>query len=235
MDARIVGLEWKQLLKRGFLLALEDRISAETLKAFQMVRDCSGLDKKRARELEGQARFRMVEQCFEEIAQAFGGNPLEGGVLPNTNLKIFQPFMRFGGEAPGVILGLAAMPERSKLPAKNRSRLAGVSLNLHLTPAFDFDRAGPKPGDVFVLFLLARDRERAGKLDEIAIGIIDAAYEQFVFYERLDQFLANEVDEAVAATADQQGDALVRLKARVKPFIPPESPPMVENDENGTI
>jgi hypothetical protein len=177
----------------------------------------------------------MVEQGFEEVCVLFGGQPLVGGVIPNSSLKIFQPFMRFGGDGPGVIFGLAAMPERSKLPNKNRSRLAGVTLNFNLTPSFDFDGSGPKPGDIFVLFLVARDREQSGKLDEIAIGVIDATYEQFLFYERLDKFLADDADAAEpvpASIVSPSETGLVRLKAKVKPFVPPESPPDVD-DETG--
>lgn len=231
----MADFDWKQLLKRGLILALEDRTRAETLKASLLVRDHAGLDKKRGRELEGQARFRMVEQGFEEVCALFGGQPLAGGVIPNSGLKIFQPFMRFGGDGPGVIFGLAAMPERSKLPSKNRSRLAGVTLNFNLTPNFDFDGSGPKPGDIFVLFLVARDREQSGKLDEIAIGVIDATYEQFLFYERLDKFLADDADAAEPVpvpNAALSETGLVRLKAKVKPFVPPESPPEVD-DETG--
>jgi hypothetical protein len=228
----MADFDWKHLLKRGLILALEDRTRAETLKASQLVRDYAGLDKKRGRELEGQARFRMVEQGFEEVCALFGGQPLVGGVIPNSSLKIFQPFMRFGGDGPGVIFGLAAMPERSKLPSKNRSRLAGVTLNFNLTPRFDFDGSGPKPGDIFVLFLVARDREQSGKLDEIAIGVIDAAYEQFLFYERLDKFLADDADAAEpipTVTVAPSETGLVRLKATVRPFVPPESPPEVDD------
>ena len=61
----MADFDWKRLLKRGLILALEDRTRAETLKASLLVRDHAGLDKKRGRELEGQARFRRVEQGFE--------------------------------------------------------------------------------------------------------------------------------------------------------------------------
>ena len=55
------------VLHKDLLLDLEDRVRAEAVKAFEMIRDHSGLDKKRAREAEGQARFRMMEQGFEVL------------------------------------------------------------------------------------------------------------------------------------------------------------------------
>ena len=177
-----------------------------------------------------------MEHAFEQVCDLYGGQQLGGGVIPNTDLKVFQPFARFGGTGPGVILGLAAMPERNKMPVKNRSRLAGVTLNFELTPHLDFDGKGPKAGDIFVLFLVARDRERSGKLEEIAIGIIDSTYEQFLFYEPLDKFLAEDADapETALSAPPSSGEVgVVRLKKKVKPFIPPETPPQVE-DEDGT-
>src|SRR5690606_23384001 len=92
-------------------------------------------------------------------------------------------------EGGGVILGLAAMPDRRLLPGKNKSRLAGVKLNYYLTPRLDFDAGGPKVGDIFVLLLVSRDKDKSGLLDEIAIGVVNSKYSAFLFYEPLDQFL----------------------------------------------
>ena len=151
---------------------LEDRLRAEALQAFASVRDHFKLSTKRSRELEGQARFRMMEQGFEEVCELHGGHLLQGGIIPLTDLKVFQPFMRFEHDGQGFILGLTAMPEPKSLPAKNMSRRAGVTLNYNLTPRLDFDGAGPKIGDVFILLLVARDRNAAGQIEEIAIGVI---------------------------------------------------------------
>ena len=226
----------KRLLPRGLLLDLEDRAGAGSVKAFQMIRDHAGLDTKRGRALEGQARFHIWEHAFEDVCAFHGGEPLAGAVIPGTALQVFQPFRRFGGSEPGVILGLAAMPERNKLPVKNRSRVAGVTINFGLTPHLDFDGTGPKIGDIFALFLVARDREQSGKIEEIAIGVIDSLYEQFLFYEPLDKFLSDEADAPETAPPSPPalgGVGLVRLKKKVSPYIPPEVPPQVE-DEDGT-
>ena len=88
--------ELKRFLPRGLILDLEDRMAAATVKAFQIVRDHAGLDKKRGRELEGQARFRIMEHAFEDVCELYGGQQLGGGMIPNTDLKVFQPFARFG-------------------------------------------------------------------------------------------------------------------------------------------
>ena len=71
--------ELKRFLPRGLILDLEDRMAAATVKAFQIVRDHAGLDKKRGRELEGQARFRIMEHAFEEVCELYGGQQLGGG------------------------------------------------------------------------------------------------------------------------------------------------------------
>jgi hypothetical protein len=123
--------------------------------------------------------------------------------------------VRFGDDGPGVVLGLATMPSAGELPAKNRSRLAGVMLNTGFTPSL-FDEPGPKPGDIFVLFLVARDRANPGLIDEIGVGVIDDAYNIFVFYEPIDQFLAGYGPDGAPPPS------LVRLKGARKRFTPPE-------------
>jgi hypothetical protein len=217
----------RRALNKELLLDLEDRIKAEAAKAFEMVRDRSGLDKRRARELEGQARFRMMEQGYEVICAMHGGSLLDGGVIPNTELKIFQPFMRFEVKGRGVILALAAMPEPKAIPLKNKSRGAGVSLNFYLSPRLDLDGTGPKIGDVFVVLLVSRDRETAGKIEEIAVGVIDSAYSTFLFYEPLETFIANQSSDALAAPLTKpaiKAEPKVKLKKQPKRFTPPEAP-----------
>ncbi|MFU1607891.1 hypothetical protein ACM25O_16185 [Sulfitobacter pontiacus] len=218
----------------ALLIDLEDRCRAEALKAFEMVRDHAGLDKKRGRELEGQARFRMMEKGFQEVCEVHGGELLTGGLIPNTNLKVFQPFMRFEHEGKGVILGLAAMPEPSGLPIKNKSRLAGVTLNYHLQPNLDLDGVGAQVGDVFIVFLISKDRERAGRLEEIAIGVISAAYDQFLCYEPLENYLGDQevVTDGAAPTSAAADVPAVRLKASIRPFVPPEAPKETEAEES---
>lgn len=220
-----------RLLRRAFgkelILDLEDRARAEAMKAFEMVRDRSGLDKKRARELEGQARFRMMEQGFQEVCSLHNGKLLDDGIIPGSKLKVFQPFMRFEVDGRGVILGLAAMPDRKVIPVKNMSRLAGVSLNYTLTPRLDFDESGPKIGDVFSLLLISRNRDKAGFLDEIAVGVIDSAYNAFLTYEPVETFLGGHADATFERVATvpivEQPKPPISVRKGVKPFVPPEA------------
>ncbi|MFS1823032.1 hypothetical protein, partial [Bacillus anthracis] len=150
--------------------------------------------------------------------------------IPNTDLRVHQPFMRFEHEGQGVILAMASMPESGMLPAKNKSRLAGVTVNYELSLRLDFDGKSPKMGDIFVTLLVARDREHAGKIEEIAIGVIGSSYEEFLYYETIDSFLTGDGDVEPEApppmpiappTVDQPK---VTLKKGVKPFVPPEAP-----------
>lgn len=220
---------------RDLVVDLEDRLEGETLKASKMITQHSGLDKKRARQLEGQARFRMMEQGFEQVCELHGGQFLPGGILPNSDLKVHQPFMRFGEPGSGVILGLASMPQPSKIPVKNRSRLAGVSINWQYSQRLDLEGTQPQTGDVFILFLVARDPERSGKLKEVAIGAIDSMYDHFLFYETIDDFLSGEIDQpdvevSIKTAADLGNAAIVRLKVSPKKFIPHETQPDADKD-----
>lgn len=228
----------KQFLKKRFppalfknlLLDLEDRLRAVALKAHVMVRDHAGLDTKRGRELEGQARFRMMEKSFQETCEFHGGVLLTDGIIPHNDLKIFQPFMRFEHNGRGIILGLAAIPEPKTLPAKNKSRKAGVTLNYYLSPRLDLDGTGPKIGDIFVLLLVARDREKAGKISELAIGIIDTDYESYLFYESLNKYLEGHADGIITpppSGSDPSGSdskkPVINLKKTIARYIPHEN------------
>jgi hypothetical protein len=220
---------------KDLLLALEDGLKGEARKARDIVRDHVGLkNRRRARESEGQLRFRMMEERFEEVCQLYGGKLLEGGVIPTTDLKVFQPFCRFEVEGQGFIFGLAAMPEPKVLPAKNRSRVAAVKINCHLKPGL-FDIDGPKMGDVFVLLLVSRDRERAGMIEEMAIGIVDAKYESFLFYERLGKFMSGLEGAPTGPFSPPAPPAPpVKLKKGVTPYVPPEFVPDDEKKDTGT-
>lgn len=215
-------------LPKDLLLDLEDRLSAEAMKAFDVVRRELPLNAKRSREAEGQIRFRLQEQGYEEVVQLHGGQLLLNGVMLGTDLKVFQPFARFKGPELGVILGFASMPERRKIPAKNMSRAAGVTLNVHLQPSMFDDGYSAKATDLFALFLTARDRERAGMIEEIAIGVIGSDYKDFIFYESLDAFLSGYEARPVESDASEgpvAGGSVVKLRQSRKPFIPPEQQP----------
>jgi hypothetical protein len=151
---------------------------------------------------------------------------LEGDVIPGTELRYYQPFMRFGGDQPGVLLGLASMPEPKELPTKNQSRLAGVTLNYTLTPRLDLEGDGgtAKPGDIFVLFLFARDPSQAGHLQEVAIGVIDAEYQGFLAYETVEAFMEAYAPPSTETEPVPESQPLVTLKKKPKAFKPPEQP-----------
>lgn len=211
-------------LPRELVIDLFDVAVARTREAFELVRDNTDLSGRSARALEGQARFRLMEKGFQDTCEQHGGLRMDGDVIPGTDLRYYQPFMRFGSDKPGVLLGLASMPARSELPTKNRSRLAGVTLNYRLTPRLDLDgtTASPQPGDIFVLLLFARDASRAGHVDEVAIGVIDAEYVGYLVYESVEKFLADYATES--ASSAEESSALVKLKKVHRAFKPPEAP-----------
>jgi len=212
-------------LPKDLLLDLEDRLRAEALRAHDVVNRELPLNAKRSREAEGQIRFRLQEQGYEEVVREHGGDLLVDGVLLGTDLKVFQPFARFAGPGVGVILGFAAMPEPRKIPAKNQSRAAGVTLNVGLQPSIFDDGTGPQPTDIFALFLTARDRERAGRIEEIAIGVIGSDYKDFIFYESLEAFLGGYAAKPAVPEGPDGGGATVKLRLTRKPFVPPEAQP----------
>jgi hypothetical protein len=224
IKARIVST-----LPRDLLIDLIDTAAARARQAFELIRDNTDLTGRSARGLEGQARFRLMEKGFQDACEAHGGLRLEGDLIPGTELRCFQPFMRFGSTGPGVLLGLASMPQARDLPVKNRSRLAGVTLNYSLSPRLDLDGDGrsAKPGDIFVLVLIARDRSQGGRLQELAIGVIGAEYEGFLAYEAIEMLMAAYASIAVKPEGDSsctQTLPIVTLKKTPRAFRPPEQP-----------
>lgn len=218
-------------LTKDMLLNLEDGLKAEALNAHEVAKVHSGLKNiRRIRSTEGVLRFNKMEERFEEVCKEHGGKALEGGVIPNTDRKTFQPFFRFEAGGQGFIFGLAMMPEPKTLPHKNKSRAAGVSINHYLVPSL-FDDEGPKRGDIFVLLLVSRDRTRAGFIEEIAIGVIDSKYESFLFYEPLDKFFSGEEEVTSTPPSDPTPPSPpVSLKKAITPFIPPEVLPEEKKD-----
>lgn len=225
INAQIVGT-----FPRDLPIDLLDAVVARARLAHELVRDNTDLTGRSARGLEGQARFRLMEKGFQDVCERHGGLRLDGDMIPGTDLRCFQPFMRFGGDRPGVILGLASIPERAELPSKNQSRLAGVTLNYHLTPRLDFERDGrtAKPGDIFVLLLCARDPSRGGSLQEVAIGVIDADYQGFLVYKSVEAFLAEYAPDPDGPES-ANSPPLVSLKTVRKEFKPPEQPDIEES------
>ncbi|MCW4116371.1 hypothetical protein NPA31_015515 [Aurantimonas sp. MSK8Z-1] len=220
-------------LPKHLLLDLEDRLRAEALRAHEVVRKELTLSPRRSREAEGQIRFRLQEEGYEEVVQLHGGHLLLDGVMVGTNLKVFQPFARFTGSERGVILGFAAMPEPRKVPTKNISRAAGVTLNVHLQPSLLVDEKSPSQTDIFVLFLTARHRQRAGMIEEIAIGVIGSDYKDFIFYQSLEDFLSGYASEPVTPDGPTSPDSaqVVKLRRTRKLFVPPEMQPESDTDD----
>ena len=210
------------VLPRDALIDLIDVAEARTKQAHELIRDHTDLSGRSARGLEGQARFRLMEKGFEDVCTSYGGLPLEGDIIPGTELRVFQPFRRFGGGEPGVVLGLAAMPSKGELPVKNKSRLAGVTMNRQFSPRLNLNGgdAEPQPGDAFVLLLFARDPSRAGQIQEIAIGVIDANYDSYIVYEPVEMFL--EGYTTLTPEQDPEPRPSVTLKATPKSFNAPE-------------
>jgi hypothetical protein len=221
----------------ALLFDLEDRLRAGTMQAYLVVKEnFATLTAKKARLVEGTTRYNIMEQAFEDTCSSHGGLVLTNGIVPHTDLKIFQPFHRFECDGQGFVLGLATMPEANALPTKNMSRGSGVALNYSLQPSL-FPKDGLQAGDIFILLLVAKDRQSAGQIAELAIGVIDSAYTQYFFYEPLSTYLQGYADEPDPSPVQESLAApTIRLRTNVKPFVPPEMPAegkkaTEENDE----
>lgn len=67
-------------------------------------------------------------------------------------------------------------------------------------------------------------------IDEIAVGVVDSGYSNFLFYEALDEFLRDQSDAPLAPApvvvepAKAEPKPEVKLRKQIKPFVPPEAP-----------
>lgn len=222
--------DFSAFFPRDMIIDLNDMTVARALDAHKIVSERTKLKGKSARGAEGQLRFRILEQGFQEICEQYGGVLIENGLaIGDTMHRIYQPFMRFSqGDGAGVILAIASMPTPGELPVENQSRKSGVMLNYHVTPRLALDKSDPQLGDTFVLFLTARDRAKSGQIEEVAIGVIDSKYEGYAFYETIEQFMARYAP-AQAEVEPQQN--IVKLKHTRKLYVPPEAPEEVNADK----
>lgn len=217
-------------LPKDLLLDLYDMTVVQALEAHNIIRERTNLKGKGARGAEGQLRFRILEQGFKDICEQYGGVLIEDGLtISDTTYRIHQPFMRFSNASKGVILAFASMPAKKEMPNKNKSREAGVKLNYYVSPRLALDGHDTQPGDIFVLFLAARDSSRAGHIEEVAIGVIESNYESYAFYETIEKFM-----ERYAKPAEVENESkknLVKLKKAQKTYIPPEAPEEKSDEE----
>lgn len=222
MDETQLLNRFVRAIKQPLIIDLIDRLPQEAFRAHEMVKNESGLEGRSARELTGQARFRMMEKGFVDENVKHGGLRLDADIMPGIGEHVFQPFYIYGDAGERVVLGLATISEPSKLPGKNRSRGAAVQLNYRVLPTLDFEGTSPKAGDIFVLFLVARDPQHGGMIKEMAIGVIDALYQQYIAYVPIEKLLA--LYSTPTPTTGGDGSPSVGLKLKVQPekFVGPE-------------
>lgn len=206
-------LDLSATLPRELLLDLHEMTIVRAQQAYDIIDKNTDLTGSEKRGTEGLLRYRMMEQGFKKLCTAHGGVEIEGALtVAGTTERIYQPFMRFAGEKgqPSIILGLASMPVKGELPNQNKSREIGVQLNYHVTPRLALDAHDPQPGDIFVVFLTARDMSKPGKIEEVAVGIIESDYQSYAFYEPIEAFMARYAPPAKEPEAAAK--PLVKLK-----------------------
>ena len=86
-----------------------------------------------------------------------------------------------------------------------------------------------------MLLLCARDVAKGGRLEEVAMGVIDTEYQSFLAYEPIETLMAEFAPPAVKPEpAPEASPPLVTLKKTRKPYKPPQNPDAgKETDEQG--
>jgi len=220
-----VASKIRKCIPRDFLIDLLDDHDTAFRQASLATADL-GLEKRRRIRAAGWTRFELLEQGMSNLCDLYGGFALPDGVLPGTELRLFNDCYVFGD----VLLGRASMVEAGSLPKKNLTRSRASTLNRFRQTTFLEPEAstGAKAPTVFVLILSSRDFSDLSKPGEIAVAVIEDGYNQFSMYQRLEDFIASYDDMTSADDVLGPGQPeaaidpvqLVKPKARPIPFNP---------------
>ena len=205
---------------RDAIIDLADRVRAGTATAHRVISEGTDLDPRRRNRASGMLRFHINEKGFEDVTRFYGGIPLLNGQLPNIELSVHQPYQQFGQ----VLLGFASATEPGTAPTKNKSRSNAAQLNLDFMQNLG---AEPKKSDtLFALLVAYRDWGNPGKIAEIGVGMLASDNTHFVFYERLETFVARYApargNNVVPLDPASTRPPLVSLKNPSQPFAPSE-------------
>ncbi|MGE0604748.1 MAG: hypothetical protein AB7O46_13280 [Xanthobacteraceae bacterium] len=161
----------------------------------------------------GFTRFILSENVLDNTAKSMGAEPLSG-TIPATDLRIYQTVH----VKNGALLGLATIPEPGILPAKNltRANLSSI-VNAHWQP--DLFKTGPHPTiEIYAVLIVCRDPANISDLQEVAIAVISAKYDQYLHYEKLDQFL-----KRYEPVSEKKSAPAVKPKLKTaSPYVAPE-------------
>lgn len=147
-----------------------------------------GLTPRRRAKASGWLRYELLEQSLSDMTEMHGGIPLLDGVMPGTELRMYNPCYQF----ENVIVSRASISEPGLLPKKNLTRERGTSVNQF--QQFPLELRGPLTPKadklIFVLILTARKFGDLSSAEEVAIAVIEDGYTQFSLYEPLETFIA---------------------------------------------
>jgi hypothetical protein len=174
---------------------------------------CKGYRPRRVGIVRGTIRFNAYEDGVEKLGGEYAAQNLLQQYLPGTELQVFQPFQLMGS----VLVGVAMHSERGKLPPPNKSRKHAVQLNMFATLHLDLPVTTPEK-ILFVLVLVERDRENPGAVASVDIAVIDPSYDHFIYYEKLETFVAG---YEVSAPAPAAKPLDIKLKHPPKEFESP--------------
>ena len=188
-----------------------------------------GLTGKAAARTVGYATHEITEDRLIQMGVVQGGIVIQGSCFPGTQLRNYQVLVEYGS----IVVGKATIAEVGELPTKNLTRANGVTLNrsyaeqLELPSFSQAVEARVDSSDVpmYVTILTCRDRNNLSGLHEVAVAVIDASFESFIFYDEIDSFIAGydaASDEGSWATGSVEAPMQpipLQVRKDVKPFV----------------
>lgn len=199
---------------KSFFINVHKGLERAFAEAPRVIDENTELRAYRAARVKGQLRFAMVEEAFEKTGQNLGAINLYREELPGLpDALAFQPLQQFGD----VIMGFASHPKPGSLPAKNKTRLRAVQLNLPFIGHLALKELEFEQPHLYVCLLTSPDLMDRTKVGSIELGVIDPRFDGFAFHEPLETFLRRYETGAgpssPAATGATQ-PSLVKLRAK---------------------
>ena len=184
-----------------------EQAEAAVAKSAEAVAEGISLSRRRAAKAVGLVRYQVLDEMFEQIITANGGEfvgrvELQVGPEEVKQAPVFLTTGKFGG----TMVGFASHREIEDLPIKNASRAALCNCNRGLMKDLFQDQESFKQRDRFVLIMLRRDRFEIGKLASMTVCVVSPKLDHFITQTEIEEFLAG------YGAAPEQEKAPVALK-----------------------
>ncbi len=199
------------------LLGLVQGVRSARHTAGKSIRDL-GLSGNQGAAVAGHAAHCLVEAMMHKDIPVLGGEIIDSGIIPGTDVVVHQVVGRFGR----VLISRATIAPHEKVPRANCTRRSLASLNAPFDKQLALSILPPPPTWCHALILTTRDPKDVCALAAIKIAVVASDFSGLSFVADLEAFLATyDAPEAKGETSpdgDTGGDIGPVLRPDRGPF-----------------